>query len=121
MAPRLRRGLMAASLHLREEPYRQFIGGEWRQGGENRTRDVIDPATNKPFASFYEAGIQDVDDAVEAAKRAFEGGEWRSNGSLRAKLLFKLAELIRGEGERLSALDTLETGHPIRETRQAVN
>lgn len=109
------------SVVVQDKPYQQYIDGQWKPGHQNRVRDVIDPATNKPFASIYEANVDDINESVESAKQAFERSEWRSNGQTRAKMLFKLADLIKAEAERIAVLETLQTGHPIKECRQTVS
>jgi len=101
-----------------DKPYQNFINGAWESS--QHVRDVLDPATNRPFASFHEAGREEVERAVATSKQAFDKSEWRKNPSLRAKSLFKLAESIRSNSEHLAKLETLETGHPIKETRHAI-
>lgn len=101
-----------------DKPYQNYIHGEWESS--QRVREVLDPATNRPFANFHEAGRDEVARAVASSKQAFDKSEWRKNPSLRAKSMFKLAELIRSNTERLARLETLETGHPIKETRHAI-
>src|ERR1039458_4354878 len=108
---------MSAGLTM-DKPYRNFINGVWESG--QSARDVIDPANNRPFASFYEAGHEEVERAVASSNRAFDKSEWRKNPSLRAKALLRLADLIRSSTEHLAHLETLETGHPIKETRHAI-
>jgi hypothetical protein len=46
---------MSAELTM-DKPYRNFINGVWESS--QSARDVIDPANNRPFASFYEAGVR---------------------------------------------------------------
>lgn len=108
---------MLAELTM-EKPYRNLINGAWESG--QNARDVIDPANNRPFAGFYEAGPEEVERAVASSKQAFDKSEWRKNPSLRAKSLSKLADLIRSSSEHLAQLETLQTGHPIKETRHAI-
>jgi acyl-CoA reductase-like NAD-dependent aldehyde dehydrogenase len=108
---------MSAELTM-DKPYRNFINGVWESS--QSARDVIDPANNRPFASFYEAGQEEAERAAASSKRAFDNSEWRKNPSLRAKALLRLADLIRSSAEDLAHLETLQTGHPIKETRLAI-
>ncbi len=101
-----------------DKPYQNFINGLWESG--QSVRDVMDPSNNRPFARFYEAGRDEVESAVASSKQAFDKSDWRKNPALRAKALFRLADLIRANTEHLARLETLETGHPIRETRHAI-
>jgi aldehyde dehydrogenase (NAD+) len=97
--------------------YGLMIGGEEREpraGGELTT---IEPATGDHLAVVAEAGAQDVDDAVAAARRAYEEG-WRDlPGRARAKYLFRLARLIQDRSRELAVLESIDGGKPIRESR----
>ena len=64
------------------------------------------------------AGKADVDAAVEAAHDAFPAWS-RTSAAERGRLLYKLADRIEASAEELSRLETLDTGHPIRDTRGA--
>src|SRR4029077_6720817 len=63
-----------------------------------------------------EARQADVDRAVEAARRAFPAWK-RTSAAERGRLLLKLADAIEADAESLAKLETLDTGHPIRDTR----
>jgi aldehyde dehydrogenase (NAD+) len=97
--------------------YGLMIGGEEREpraGGELTT---IEPATGGHLAVVAEAGAQDIDDAVAAARRAYEEG-WRDlPGRARAKYLFRLARLIQDRSRELAVLESIDGGKPIRESR----
>ena len=73
---------MTAAISIQTEPYEQYIGGEWAPGHSGKVRNVLDPATNKPFASIHEATSKDIDHSVEVAKKAFEESEWKKNPRL---------------------------------------
>lgn len=72
------------------------------------------PATGKFITAVSEATREDVDRAVEAAKVAFDT-VWGHNspGSLRAKLLYNLADAIEMHKEELAALEALDNGELI--------
>lgn len=92
-----------------------FIGG-WRT--RPTTRDVfesVDPCSETVWATFPDSNIQDVNDAVTAAKIAFEQGAWRHDGFLRARLLFRLADLLEREAPRLGAIESRDNGKTVRE------
>jgi acyl-CoA reductase-like NAD-dependent aldehyde dehydrogenase len=57
--------------------YRMLIAGRWEDAAEGRTLETVDPATGAPWALLPEAGADDVDRAVAAARAAFEG-PWRA-------------------------------------------
>jgi len=88
-----------------------FIDGVWRSGSS--TFDVVNPATGETVATVASATEADVDDAVQAARRAFEG-EWRQkSGGERAMLLNRLASLIERDGEKLAHLEAVDIGKPV--------
>ena len=90
-------------------PWKMLIGGEFREGGAG-TFDTIDPTTGKVLTQIPKASLEDVNDAVAAAKRAFEETEWRENGNLRAKVLNQFAALLEKNANEFAALDSLDMG-----------
>src|SRR5215831_2325740 len=65
---------------------------------------------------FVEATKPDIDRAVEAARRAFP--EWaRLAAADRGRLLYKLADAIDAHAAELAHLESIDTGHPLRDTR----
>jgi acyl-CoA reductase-like NAD-dependent aldehyde dehydrogenase len=104
-----------------ERPTQLLIGGSWRAGEGDRTFDVVEPATSQLLAKAAVASPADVDAAVKAARTAFEGGAWsNAAASARAKVLYKIAELIRSNLEHLATLEARNAGKPIRDARDEV-
>ena len=66
--------------------YDLFIGGEFRKPKSGKYFPTVDPATEETLAEVAEAGPDDVDAAVAAARAAFEDGWGRMPGSERAKV-----------------------------------
>jgi aldehyde dehydrogenase (NAD+) len=78
---------------------------------------TINPATEEELAMVAEAGEEDADDAVAAARRAFEG-EWGAMPPKeRAKLMFRIARMVQERSRELAVLETLDGGKPIKESR----
>ena len=99
------------------EPGRLLIDGQWVEGG--KTLDSINPATGEVLTSVVEASAQEVDRAVEAARRAFAGGRWRAMpASERGRMIWQLADLVENHIDELAELETLDNGKPIFESRQ---
>ncbi|WP_156680278.1 aldehyde dehydrogenase family protein [Sphingomonas profundi] len=91
-----------------------LIDGDWVAAADGATLDTIDPATGGRLGTFASAGTADLDRAVAAARRAFEGAEWRALApNARAKLLWKLADLIEDNVEELARLESLDNGKPV--------
>jgi aldehyde dehydrogenase (NAD+) len=95
---------------------RLFIGGEFIDSAEGGRIQVLNPHDNSVLAEVSEARQTDVDRAVEAARRAFPAWK-RMSAAERGRLLLKLADAIEADAEYLAKLETLDTGHPIRDTR----
>lgn len=97
-----------------------FIGGKWLPSASGKTFETINPATEEVLAEVAEGDGQDIDLAVEAARRAFESGPWsRLNARDRGKLMYRLADLIEEEIDELAALESLDNGKPVSDARAA--
>ena len=93
-----------------------FIGGEWVPATSGKTFATIDPATEEPICEVAEGDAEDVELAVQAARRAFEQSEWsRMDACERGRLLYRLSDLMEAEADELAALETLDNGKPIRD------
>jgi aldehyde dehydrogenase (NAD+) len=95
---------------------RLFIGGEFVDSVEGGRITVTNPHDNSVLAEISEARPADIDRAVEAARKALPAWK-RMAATERGRLLAKLADAIEADGENLSQLESLDTGHPIRDTR----
>ena len=111
---------MQASKNDRRWPlltrYQMFIGGRWVDAASGRTRESLDPFAGKAWAIVPEAGPEDVDAAVAAARAAFDDGPWsRTNGKERMRLLRRLADLIRENADHLAHVETRDNGKLLKE------
>ncbi len=97
-----------------------FINGKWEDSASGKTFETLNPATGEVLAVVSEAGTEDVDRAVKAARKAFDEGAWtKMSAANRSRLIYKLADLMEEHKEELAQLDTLDNGKPIRETTNA--
>lgn len=81
---------------------------------------LIEPATGESFATVARHSADDADAVIRNAQRAFTG-EWRRiNTRDRARLLNKLAALIRDNADELATLESRNVGKPISESRDEV-
>jgi phenylacetaldehyde dehydrogenase len=88
-----------------------LINGEWVEARSGKTLAVFDPATGREIGSVAEAGLEDVDRAVAAARAAFESGPWPEMLPVaREALLWKLADLIEQHAAELAELESLDNG-----------
>ena len=83
------------------------------------TLSVVNPATEQPIAELEQAGIEETDAAVAAAKAAFPGWRAVAPGD-RARLMRRLATLVEEHGEELALLETRNVGKPIADSRGEV-
>jgi len=94
------------------------IDGEERTPSGRPTTPILSPASGEPIAYAIEADERDVDDAVEAARKAFVSPEWGGlSDRARAKLVLHLADEVERHLDELFELETLNNGRPVRETR----
>jgi aldehyde dehydrogenase (NAD+) len=94
-----------------------FISGEFVEPKSGRSLVTLNPATEQPLAEVAEAGEEDVDFAVQAARAAFEGVWGKMKGRERAKYLYRIARIIQERSREFAVLESLDNGKPIRESR----
>ena len=93
-----------------------FIDNQFVDALDGGTFDVFNPFDNSLLAKVAEAKPADVDRAVAAARKAFPA--WAAmSPSDRGVLIGKLADAIEKDRDNLSLIESLDTGHPIRDTR----
>ncbi|HEV8268815.1 MAG TPA: aldehyde dehydrogenase family protein, partial [Thermoanaerobaculia bacterium] len=95
-----------------------FIGGAFVPAESGKTFTTTNPATGRPLAEIAEGGAGDVDRAVAAARKAFESGPWQKmTARERGRLLVRIAERLLERADEIAALETLDNGKPIFESR----
>ncbi len=110
----------AAAPHVPIRQTRLLIDGQWVEAASGKRFPTFNPATGERIAEVAEADRVDVDRAVVAARRAFESGPWsRMPASERGHLLYRLADLLEKNLDELAALETLDNGKPIRDSKAA--
>lgn len=105
----------AAGLHT---PIRHqlFINGQFVNAESGETLATLNPHDNSVIANVAMAGQADVDKAVAAAKKALPAWQ-RMSAMDRGRILLKAADLIEENAEELARLESLDTGHPLRDSR----
>lgn len=93
-----------------------FIAGEFTDALSGETLATLNPHDNSVIAEVALAGREDVDRAVAAAQKAFPAWS-RTPAAERGRMLLKLADLIEANAEELARLESLDTGHPLRDSR----
>ena len=96
--------------------YKMLVGGEWVDARSGKTLESVNPYTGRVWATAPEAGEEDVDRAVRAAREAFDEGPWgEMTGTERARLLRHLAELIADNAESIARVESTDNGKLLRE------
>ena len=94
-----------------------FINGKFVSPKSGKYFPTINPANEKQLSNIAEAGEQDVDLAVKAARNAYNG-TWSSMAAKeRGKYIYRIARLIQEKSRELAVIETLDGGKPIRESR----
>ncbi len=91
-----------------------FIGGQWRPPASGETYATINPATEEESARVAKGDERDIDLAVQAARRAFEQGPWpKMTAAERARILWKLGDLITANLDEMARLESINTGKTL--------
>lgn len=97
-----------------------YIGGQWVKSLSSNRIDVTNPATEVVWGQVPDAGREDIDKAVSAAKVAFDSGIWSGIGaSARAQIMLRLADELSARGQEMGQTITAENGTPISESGAA--
>jgi phenylacetaldehyde dehydrogenase len=96
-----------------------LVGERWESAASGRTFETLDPSTGGPLARVAHGDADDVDRAVRAARDAFEpGSPWRrTSPRARARMLWRMADLIDEHADELAQLETLDNGKPFSNAR----
>lgn len=98
-------------------PNQHFINGKFTNSLSGKTFDAISPIDQRVLCKVSAGQTEDVDQAVNAAKKTFESGIWRDlNPRQKKEIMLKWAELVRQKYEEIALLETLEVGKPISDT-----
>src|SRR5215210_3839841 len=98
--------------------YDPIIGGENVPANSGDTFDTVSPTTNKPVGRMAKAGVEDVDRAVAAARKAFDEGPWpRMTPLERSRIMHKIATLLRDRLPGIAVMETTNCGKIIVESR----
>ena len=93
--------------------YKLWIDGKWEDTKGGSVMSIEDPTTGKEIAEVIDASREDVDRAVQAARRAFYDGRWsKKSPSERSKAIWRLADLLEANAESLAKVESENTGKP---------
>ena len=93
-----------------------LINGEWVNGENGETSDVINPATGAVIATVPRATIADVEACVSASRAAFLDKSWKNmDPAQRGRILNKMATATYGAAKELAAIESENNGKTFRE------
>ena len=94
-------------------PRQLFINGQWTEATSGKTFETPNPATGATLASVAEGDAEDINRAVQAARKAFDDGPWgRITPSERGRIIWRIGDLILEHAEELAQLESLDNGKP---------
>ena len=104
--------------HVRiDKQYELFIGGEFVAPRARQYFDTTNPAREKALARVARADASDVDRAVAAARKAYERTWSKLKPAERGKYLYRIARMLQERAREFAAIESLDGGKPIRESR----
>jgi betaine-aldehyde dehydrogenase len=97
------------------QTWKNWIDGKWRDSASGQMTAIENPATGEQIAEAPNSNREDVDRAVEAAKKAFYDGRW--TGLMRGerqRMIWRLGELVEQKAEELARVESENTGKPFK-------
>ena len=96
-----------------KKPKQNLIGGKWAPAASGKSFAVFNPADASVIARVPDSSKEDINRAVNAARRAFDSGPWRRlTPSERGKLIWKIGDLILENADELAELEAIDNGKP---------
>jgi aldehyde dehydrogenase (NAD+) len=100
-----------------DDQYELFIGGNFVAPTNGRYFETINPATEETISSVALASETDVDHAIKAARKAYSGAWSKLSPANRGKYIFRIARILQERAREFAAIESLDGGKPIRESR----
>jgi aldehyde dehydrogenase (NAD+) len=92
---------------------RLLVDGKLVEALSGRTFNNVNPATEEVLGDVADAGADDMDAAIGAARRAFDETDWSTNHKFRQRCILQLQEALEAEKEELRAELVAEVGTPV--------
>ncbi|MCR4336584.1 MAG: aldehyde dehydrogenase family protein [Candidatus Omnitrophica bacterium] len=104
-------------LKVEQQQFDVLIDGKIRPASGERYFEAINPSTGEVLAKIADASLEDMQEAVAAARRAFDDGLWSEMSvAERGIYLRKLGALIRTHAKELADLESLNVGKTIKQS-----
>lgn len=85
--------------------------------GEGAVRHIVNPASEETIVVVREASVEQVEQAIQAARNAFDATSWKTDKEERVRLLLALAQKLELQCEEIAILESKNTGKPFREAK----
>jgi len=106
--------LGSAAREFISRPQLLLIGSERVEAADGQTFVTLDPATGREIAMVAQAGAEDVERAVKAARAALEDGPWATLPAAgREQLMHALAQALEDNADELAQIESLDNGKPV--------
>jgi len=92
-----------------------LIDGEWMKASSDKSFPAINPANKERIIDVAAGNADDIKMAVESSRRAFEQKWTTMNPPERARIIYRIAELMYERREELATIESLDNGKPLRE------
>jgi aldehyde dehydrogenase len=98
--------------------YDNFIGGDWVAPVKGEYFTNLTPVTGRPLCEVARSSAEDIEKALDAAHAAKDA--WaKTSPAERSRVLNKIADRLEERLAIVAAVETLDNGKPIRETKAA--
>lgn len=98
-----------------------LIGGQWCDASDGATMPTFDPTTEERITDVAKASAKDAEQAIVAASKAFEEGPWsRIHQEQRAKIMFRIADLMDERADEFALREAMDMGMPYRDFRDTI-
>lgn len=100
-----------------KEKYNHFIDGKFVEPEKGRYLKSVNPANEEVLTEFAEGTSEDVDKAVQAARKAYNKTWSKMSDRERGKFIYRIARMIQERSRDLAITESINGGKPIRESR----
>jgi len=102
------------------EPDKCFIDGAWVPPISGAVLPLVNPSDGKTICEIASGNADDIDVAVNAARKAFDGDWGRASALERGRVLQKISQLVLEHTEELAHLEAIDVGKPLKQARADV-
>ncbi len=103
------------------DKYLLYINGEFREAKSKEYFDSVNPADDSVNAQISKGTVEDVQDAIKAAREAFDDGRWTNlDGAERGRMIKQIVDKINEHKDRLIELEVKDSGSTIRKATEDI-